>query len=49
MFTESDGEGDGMDEGINLKDTEEEQTEMLKHFCKEIPEQTDIRSKIRNC
>jgi hypothetical protein len=49
MFTESDGEGNGMYEGINLKDAKEEQAEMLKHFSKEIPEQADIRSKIRNC
>ncbi len=35
-----------MDEGIDLEHTSEEQTEMVKHLGKEIPEQTNIWSEI---
>ena len=36
-----------MNEGINLKHTNEEQSEMVEHFSKEIPEQTNIGCEVR--
>ena len=44
----SDSEGYTMNESIDLKNTEKEESEMFKHVSKKIPEKTNIRSKIRN-
>ena len=37
-----------IDEGIHLEDTEKENPEMLKRLCKEVPEETQVGSLIRN-
>lgn len=45
---EFDGQRDGVEENINLEDAEEEEAEMFKHLGKEIPEEADVRSEVRN-
>lgn len=45
---EFDGQRNGVEEDVNLEDAEEEEAEMFKHFCKEIPEEADVGSQVRN-
>ncbi len=45
---EFDGERDGVKKDIDLEDTDEEETEMLKHLCKEVPEESDVWSQVWN-
>lgn len=45
---EFDGEWDGVKKDIDLKDAAEEETEMLKHLCKEVPEESDVWSQVWN-
>lgn len=45
---EFDGERDGVKKDIDLEDTDEEETEMLKHLCKEVPKESDVWSQVWN-
>lgn len=48
MLLEFDGERDGVKKDIDLEDTDEEETEMLKHLCKEVPKESDVWSQVWN-
>lgn len=39
---EFDGQRDGVEENIDLEDTEEEEAEVLKHLGEEIPEEAYV-------
>ncbi len=41
---EVDGERKDIDEGVNLKDTKKEHSEMLKRLQEEVPEEAQVRS-----
>lgn len=41
-------QGNGVEEGIDLKDAHKEEAEVLKHFSKEVPEQSNIGSEVGN-
>lgn len=43
---EFDGQRDGVEEDVDLEDAEEEQTEVLEHLGKEIPEEADVRGQV---
>lgn len=43
---EFDGQGDGIEEDINLEDEEEEQPKVFKHLGKEIPEEADVGGQV---
>lgn len=45
---EFDGERDGVKEHIDLEDADEEETEVLKHLRKEVPEESDVWSQVWN-
>ena len=44
---EFDGQWDGVEENVDLEDAEEEEAEMFKHLCKEVPEEADVRGQVR--
>ena len=46
---ESDAEGEDVDEGVDLKHTEEEDSKVLKGLSEEIPEEAHIGSEVRHC
>ena len=39
--------GDGIHEYVDLKYTQKEGAEVFKHFCEEIPEQSNVRCLVR--
>lgn len=43
---ETKAEGDNQNEDVDLKHTNEEFSEVVKHFCEEIPEEPKIGSQI---
>lgn len=45
---EFDGQRDGVKEDVDLEDAEEEQAEVFKHLCEEIPEEADVRRQVWN-
>ena len=45
---EAHGEGQDVDEGIDLKHTQEEDTEVLEGFCEEVPEEAHVGSQVRH-
>ena len=48
-LTEPDWERQDIDEGIDLKDTEKEHSEVFKRLCEEVPEETNVWSEVRHC
>lgn len=48
MLLEFDGERDGVKKDIDLEDANEEEAEVLKHLCEEIPEESDVWSEVWN-
>ena len=45
---ESDTQWNGHDECIDLKHTQEEQSEVVKHLCEEVPEEAVVWGQIWN-
>lgn len=43
-----DGKWHCVDEHVDLKDAEEEEAEMFKHFCEEIPENANVWGEVRD-
>lgn len=43
---EFDGQGDGVEEDVDLEDAEEEEAEVFKHLGEEIPEEADVRGQV---
>lgn len=44
---EFNGQRDGVEEDVDLEDAEEEEAEVFKHLCEEIPEEADVRGQVR--
>ena len=42
------GQRDGVDECIDLENTDEEEAEVLKHLREEIPEDADVGGQVRH-
>lgn len=45
---EFNGKRNGVKKDIDLEDADEEETEVFEHLCEEIPEESDVWSKIWN-
>lgn len=45
---EFDGKRDGVKKDIDLEDADEKETEVLKHLCEEVPEESDVWSEVWN-
>ena len=45
---EAHGEGQDVDESVDLEHTQEEDTEVLKGLCEEVPEEAHVWSQVRH-
>lgn len=45
---ELDGQREGVEEDVDLEDTQEEEAEMFEHLGEEIPEEADVGGQVRH-